>query len=193
MPEHLLNRAAVLALQAGEHHEPLLDLLESPRPRAVAALHVDRVRAYLGTQIIRFVAKRLHALGDRTKPGVEPGNGLQSLRGLGEQLGDSAALPLGSDSLGRGRGGSVQRFDVPELLPLARQLLGLLLARPRRLDLPELELEQIQLAFTRSRELAEPFDPGLELAQPGVGLAHARSELQMLGAAVRVQDVELSG
>src|SRR5947209_3848508 len=98
MPEHLLNRAAVLALQAGEHHEPLL-----------------------------------------------------------------------------------------------LQLAGLLPAPPRRLDLPELELEHIQLAFTRSRELAEPFDPGLELAQPGVGLAHARSELQMLGAAVRVQDVELSG
>ena len=126
--EHVGDRTAVLALQAGEQREPLLDLLEPARRR----LQPEHVRAQRGAQLRGLVAERLRALGQAGELRVDPRRAGQLRRRGGEQLGRATASVLGRDRLGSAERGAPQRLQVPQPISLDRQLRSLVLARAPR-------------------------------------------------------------
>ena len=67
------DRAAVLALQAREQREPLLDLLEPSR----RALDPERVAAQLAAEVLGLVAQRLQPLEQRRELRVDAGRRLE--------------------------------------------------------------------------------------------------------------------
>src|SRR6476646_1812125 len=88
--QDLGDRAAVLALQPGEQGQALLDRLKRRRAAALAAVRfeLEQVGAQLLAKILGLVAQRLEPLGHGLQPWVDPGDALELLLGLGEQLRD---------------------------------------------------------------------------------------------------------
>ncbi len=69
----------------------------------------------------------------------------------------------------------------------------LLLARVERLDLLDLEREQVQVAVARAGALAQLGERPLELARPRVRGRQRGAQLQMVAPAEAVEQVELRG
>ena len=76
-------------------------------------------------------------------------------------------------------------------VPLGAQRLLLVLARPGGLDLVELEREQVELSIARPGQLLELRDALAQVTHLLVRGADALAELELRGAAVAVEDVEL--
>src|SRR5204862_4856245 len=90
-------------------------------------------------------------------------------------------------------GGRAQRIDPAQPLALRKQVALLVLGRPERLDLLDLEAEQVEVAVAVARLLAQ----GLELAAQ---LAHARVDRrkliprgELVPAAEAVEELQLGG
>ena len=78
--EHRLDRAAVLALEAVEQRQPLLDLVE-PAGRRLDAL---AVAPQLARQVVGLDGERLRAVGQRVELRVDAAGGLER-RGRGRE------------------------------------------------------------------------------------------------------------
>ncbi len=80
---------------------------------------------------------------------------------------------------------------VPQPVPLAGQLRLLFLARGHRLDLFELEAEQIELSVPRPRGADKLGGPLLQRTHALVRRTDASAKLELTGAAMPVEHVEL--
>ena len=187
MGEHVGNRTAVLALQAGEHREPLLDLLQAPR----RALELERVRAQCGAELLGLVTERLGALGQPGKLWVDPRRHRQLRGGVREQLGRPSAPVVRRDRFGPGGRRGPQRLEIAQPISLDGQFRLLLLGRRHALDLVELEREQVELAFAAGGELAQLRLACLDPPHPRVRLPHLFAERHLGASAMGVEHVEL--
>src|SRR3954463_12483402 len=88
MGQHVGDRAAVLALQAFEHGEALLGVLERTR-LCVQPLGVAQE---LASQVVGLVGQRAPALGERIEPGVDAGDAVQPRAARGQQARDPRPL-----------------------------------------------------------------------------------------------------
>ena len=91
MLEHGGQRAAVLALQAVEQREALLDLVEAAGRR----LHALAVAAQVGGEVVGLDGERGHAVGQRVELAVHPANALQCPGGARQRTGGAVALLAG--------------------------------------------------------------------------------------------------
>src|SRR5258705_536871 len=100
--------------------------------------------------------------GELPVPAVEPPQGPL---GRGQQR-RAPALVAGvrRQRLGAGRRCAAEPLEVTQALALGAELGVLRLARRSRLDLGQLELDQVQLALARARELAQRLQLGPQLA-----------------------------
>ncbi len=189
MGEHRGDAAAVLALEPLVGLEPLLHLLEPARLRlervreaAKLAAHVLGLDAQGGEPCGELVESRIHALDRRREP----------LR-LRQQLAHSTLSGGRGDRLRPAARGCKQTVHLPQAPALCDQLLLLLLARGERLDLLDLEGQQVEVAVARAGALAQLCEPVLELARPRVYPAEVVAGGELLATAEAVQEVELGG
>ena len=187
MGEHLGDPATVLSLQAGEQRHPLFDLFEPAGRR----LERGDVGAKRNARVLDLVPERRDPLGQPGELGVDLGGGGQLRRRGSEQLGRATVPVLGRDRLGAAERRAPQRLEVPQPLPLDRQLGRLILARRDALDLVELEREQVELALAAGGELAQIRLARLDHEHPSVSVADAGPEVRHGFAAETVEDVEL--
>ena len=189
--EHGRDRAAVLALQAVEQREALLDLVE-PAGRRLDAL---AVAAQLAREVVGLDGQRLRAVGQRVELGVDAADRLERRRRGGEGR--------------RGAGGRVlvarrRRRRRPAAAPIsasrcrsrsrsAAQRLLLGLARLRAVDLLELPLEQVELAVARAGPRAQLLELLAQRPLARVGGGERLAPRRLLGAAEAVEDLELGG
>ena len=184
--ELLERRRAEAALEIGDAREPLLDLLERSR--------VGFERREEGVQVAAHLAepdRDVPELGRRrAQLGRDPLERRERALGAGSQRGGAFAL-LGRDRVGRLRGRLLELGDMAEPLPLRAQRLvvaglesfGVL---DERLELREPRCGRVGVP----RQLLVAAAGGAELAPRQRSLAAA---LELLGAAERVEDVELEG
>ncbi len=180
--------AAVLALQPGEQREPLLHLLEPAR----RSLDPVQVGAELAAQVLRLVYERLEPLGQWLQRPVDLGRRLERASRRAQQL-RHPGTGLGGDRLGRLRGGAAQSLNMPKPVPLPHQPLRLLLARADRLDLAQLERNQVELSLPGPRHLPELLSAGLQAPHVLVQSRHPGPQGLMARPAMGVEDVELGG
>ena len=146
----------MLALQAIEQREPLLDLVEP------AGWGLDRlpVPPQLAGQVVRLDGEGLRAVGQRVERRVDPAGGFEPVGRGGERRGGAFAAGVVPGQGGRRAAGRAeQRRGMAEPLALGQQRLVLGLARLRPVDLLELPLEQVELAVARAARGAGPRAP----------------------------------
>ena len=122
-----------------------------------------------------------------------PRDRLQRARGAGQRRGGAAVARVSRrERLGRARRRGAQRLEVAQPLALGAQLGLLGLARRGRLDLRELELEQVELALARAGALAQLLELGSRSARSRAYAAgERRAPPACAGAAEAVEDLEL--
>ena len=170
--EHRLDRAAVLALQAVERVEALLDLLQPARARPRCP---RRSRAARRPAPAAPTRRPRGALGELVERRVDALPGGQRRLGDPDRLGRSAR-PRRRPTTRRERlgGRAAQRLRVAQPLALGGQL-GLLRGIGLgRLDLVELVAQQVEVALARPLALADPLQLALEAHHLGVGVPVAR-------------------
>ncbi len=188
VPQDLRDRAAVLALEPREQRESLLNLLEtSGRP-----FQSERVAPQLAAEILRLVMHRLQPLEQRRELRINAGHGLELRDSLSERRRDAAALVIvGGERLRSGRGRRLEALEVAQPVPLGAQCLLFVLARRGGLDLVELEGDQVELSITRPGQLLELRDSVAQITCLLVSGSDPLPALELRGAAVAVEDVEL--
>ncbi len=167
--------------------EALLDLLEAAR----LGLDPLGVGAQLGAQLARLEREAAGALGQLVQRRVHPLLGAERRLGLRDGL-RGASVPAvpgdGRERLGRG---AAQGLGVAQARALGLQL-GLLGRIGRgRLDLGQLEAQEVEVALASALALAQLRQLAPDRADLGVGLAVEAAALQVLGAGEAVEGLEL--
>ena len=186
--EDVGDRAAVLALQALEHGQALLGGLQ----RARIAVEALGVAQQLAGQVVGLVGQRAPPLGQRVEPGVDARHAVEPSAAGGQER-DDARPVLGRHRLRGAQRRGAQRLEVAQALARAEQLVLLVLRRVGRLDLLQLEGEQVELALARAGALAQLRQRRLELAHAHVGRRERRAARQVRRAAEAVEDLQLRG
>src|SRR5918994_2889577 len=186
--EHRLDRAAVLSLQAIDHVESLLDLLQAPR------LGVDpiEVATQLAGQVGKLDRHPSGPLGERIEVAVHARCSRQRRIGLGQQRRRAATvlvIPRHGRERATRREAQALRVVQPLALGAELALLGRLQLRP--LDLLQLVAQDVQVPLARPLALAKLRQLALQRGQLGVRLAVATPSLQVLRTGKPVQYLEL--
>ncbi len=151
MVEDRADAPAVLALEPVVELEALLDLVQPPR----LAFERVGVATQLQTEVLGLEPKRGEALGQPVELGVDAPDRLGEPLGLGQQR-SRAPLPRGGGdrlgTAGRRREQPVQRAQAPAF---HHERVLIALARAERLDLLDLEREQVEIAVAGAGEPAE--------------------------------------
>ena len=184
MREHGGDRAAVLPGQARVGGQALLDLLEP------AGRRFDRVlvAAQLGGEVLGLDTQAPQPLPERIELGIDAGGGVERRLGRREQRGDPG---VGADRLRARQRRAPQCLEVAQAPALGLQGALVLLGGVERLDLAELERQQVELAFARPRALAQLGEGAGGLARRRVRRGARRPPLGLLGAGEGVEHVEL--
>ena len=187
MLEHRRDAAAVLALEPVVGVEPLLHLLEP----AGLGREPQLVAAQLARQVLRLDPERAQARGERVELGVDAGDGLGQPLGLGEQRGGPGGIALRRERLRTARAGGAQAFQVAEPVALGHELGLLRLVRRERLDLADLEDEQVEVALAVAHAAAQVGQVRAQLADARVRRGVFGALRQLAVAAERVEHLEL--
>ena len=191
MREDRRDGAAVLAGQAVEHREALLDHVE-PAGLGIEPLGVA---AQLGREVLRLHDERAPAHREPVELTVDALEGVEPARGRAERRPGAVgpAVGIAGDRVHRPERGGTQRLDVsqPVALHAQRGLLGLV--RRRLLDLAQLELEQVQLALAARRAVAQLLQRGLQTADLGMGRDRRLPPPCLRRPARSVEHLELRG
>ena len=183
-----LDRAAVLALQAVERGQPLLDLLEPAR----IGLDAVEVGAQLGGDVGDLEPERRDPRGDRIERGVDALDRRQPALGGRERSRGALLVVVGSRERGDGAQGALaQTLGVAEASALGLEaglLNGIGLGG---IDLGELEAEHVELAFARALAGAKLGELAVERHNGAVRLAIGRPRREVLLAGEPVEDLEL--
>ena len=132
--------------------ESLLDLLEPAGRRLEAA----RVAPQLHAQVLGLEAHRPQALGECVELRVGARHGFREPLGLAECARDAfVPAALRRDRLRPASRGRSQPVELAQPAALGRQSPDFLDRGPERLDLVELEREQVPIAIARPRPGAE--------------------------------------
>ena len=185
--EHRGHVATVLALQAVVQLEPALHLLELAR----VALEPLEVAPQLAAEVVGLDPQRGDARRQRIQLGVHPGNGAHDALGLREQSRHAGLAALRSHGLGAATRGGRERVEPAEPLAPGGQLLAVGLARVHRLDLVDLEAEQVEVPVTGARALVELRQAAFQLPDAPVRIADTCSQLAVALAPEGVQQIEL--
>ena len=177
----------MLALQPVVLLEPLLDLLQAPR------LGLERVgvAAQLAAQVLGLDPQRRQPAGQLVELRVDPLDRPGELLALGQQLRHAAVARRRGDRLRPAARGGQQPVHLSQPLPLAVQRRALLLGGFERLDLLDLEREQVEVAIARAGALAQLLELVLELPDARVAGRQAVAQRQLLATAEPVEQVEL--
>ncbi len=187
MGEHGLDRAPVLALEAVDDVESLLDLLQAAR----LPLDPLGVGPQLRGQLLHLDRDRPGTLGERVEGRVHSLLARQRRLGHRHRLRGAALAVVAGDRRDGLRCRPPQGLGMAQPLPLRGQL-GLLGGiRLGRLDLGELEAEDVEVALTVSLPLADLGELALDRGDLGMGLAVAGAPLQVLLAGEPVQRLQL--
>ena len=184
-----VDGAAVLAQQAIEAREARLDLLE---PLGVGLGSID-VGAKLVAEVARLESERHRAGRQGVEGRIDPrAPGQRGLR-LAREPGDPPALLASGDREQRRACGIAQRLGVTQ--PVAVGLEGLALVAIGRgpLDLVELEPQEVDVPFASPLAQLELLPLPAQRADPGVDVAIAGEEREVLGAGEAVEDLRLGG
>ena len=122
---------------------------------------------------------------------VHAGDGAGQPLGLGQERAHAGLAALGRDRLGAPAGGGHERVEAPQPLALGQQVGLLALARPDRLDLLELEAQQVELAVAGALALLQLFERAAQLLHPPVRGGEPVAQLAMGGAPEAVEQLEL--
>ena len=109
----------------------------------------------------------------------------------GQKLGYATLARRRRDRLRAASGGGQQSVEAADPLTLGQKLPLLRVAGIQRLDLVDLEAEEIEVAVARARQLAQLAELSLELARPRVRAGQLLAPRQVLGPAEGVEQVEL--
>jgi hypothetical protein len=190
----------VLALEAVVQLEALLDDVEPPRLR----LERVRVAAEIRAELLGLQPERCETLRQRAELGIGSRDRLREALGVGEQRRDagsaSDAAPGRAEALAvaarrnrlRARSRRLQQpVQLAQPRALGRERVLLLGGRPERLDLLDLEGEQVQVAVAGACALAQLGQVPIEGAHARVGGGERRAQVQVLAPAEAVEQVEL--
>ena len=144
--EHRGERAAVLALEALELGEPLLDLVEAAGRR----LDGLAVAAQLAREVVGLDGERARPGAQGVELGVDAADALERRRRAGQRR-RRALAAVRRERADPGRRRPAQALEVAQALALALELGLLRLVGRRPLDLLELPVEQVELAVARAR------------------------------------------
>ena len=109
----------------------------------------------------------------------------------GRRTGAHVAVGVGRKRLGGAAGRCTQSVEVPQAPAVGAQLRVLVLARRKRVDLLDLEREQVEVAIARPGELAQRRDFTLEREHARVARGELRARDGGLGAGEAVEQLEL--
>ncbi len=193
--EHALDAAAVLAHQPLDRRQTLFDPVQAELALGgFAWLRALGIYPQLGGEIVGLDAERAHALGEPVQPGIDALQSIETGAGLRQSAADPGAVgTFGAERLGGDARGGAQRVGAAQALAPREQLVVLPLVGLRRVDLGELELEQVELALARAGELAQLLQALLQAAHLGICLGARPQPQRLLGAAQLVEHPELRG
>jgi hypothetical protein len=191
--EHARDASAVLAHQPLDLRQALFYAVERERlPGVAAQLGLLAVGAQAARQIAGLDRQRAEALGHLIQTRIDAGKSLQRCVGGAEQRRDARRLPLvGGQRLRAGHRRRAQGVQAAHPLARREQLIVLALVGSRRVDLGELELEQVKLALARAGELAQLRHPLMQAPALGEGLRAGAQPAQLLGPTQLVQECQL--
>ena len=185
--EHRGHAAAVLALEPVVQLEALLDDVEP------AGLGLERVgiAPQLRAEVLRLQAKCREALRQDIELRIGSRHSLREVLGPRQQRGHPRLVAARRNRLRPGARGGEQAVQLAQARSLRLERALLLLARVELLDLLDLERQQVEVTVARAGALAQLGQRRLQLAHPRVGCAHAGAQLELVGPAETVEQVEL--
>ena len=186
--QHRLDAAAVLSLEPVVLLEARLDLLQSP------GLGLERagVAAQLGAQVVGLDSQRAQPFGECVELGIRAGDrGREPLRLRERRSGARTLAGLRRDRLRPRSGCRPQTVELAQPAALAAQPLLVVGRRTERLDLVELEREQVAIAIARPRSLAQSVELAPQRPDASMSPSVALPELKVSRATERVEHLQL--
>ena len=185
--QHRRDAAAVLALEPVVLLEALLDLLQAAR------LGLERVgvAAQLAAEVLGLDPQGRQPPASSSSSGSTPRTAPAS---RSASASSSATPPVGAvrgDRLRAAARGRQQAVHLPQPLALGAERRPFLLGRVERLDLLDLEGEQVEVAVARAGPLAQLVELALELLDAGVRGRQPAAQRELLATAEAVEQVEL--